>query len=306
LAFGQLQFSILIFENGLTKCRSSSIKTQRFTFENFDKNKASWDDYIFAFEQMCRARGLYHGDHADYATARRQVLLAHVGLEALKIVRNHFRPADVNDQTYDNVKAALQNFYKPKVTVFSARIDFMKRNRLDNETVGQYANALRELADAAEYGAAVIDFMLRDRFAAGIRHEKTEIEFRQKWPNGKDGNNDVTFEQVLRLAETIERAELECNKERLMERMAIAKRPVNAMMTHQSSGYDPDATKRMKAMPKKTNIDVNRVVGASIISKTSAQQKAKNVTYVVKSDILRGCALKDWINVATAPKIGAN
>jgi hypothetical protein len=184
---------------------------QRFTFERFDKTKDSWDDYIFAFEQMLRAKGLYTVDHQDYAAARRTLLLANVGLEPLKIVRNHFRPADVNDQTYGNIKGALKGYYMPSITVFSARIDFMKRNRLDNETIGQYANALRELADAADYSAEVSDFILRDRFAAGVRHEKTEIELRQKWPNGKDGDNDVTFEQVFRLADTIARAELECN-----------------------------------------------------------------------------------------------
>jgi len=188
---------------------------QRFAFEKFDKIKDSWDDYIFAFEQMCRAKGLFFGDHEEYANSRRTLLLANVGLEPLKIVRNHFRPADVNAQTYVNVKAALQGYYKPKITVFSARIDFMKRNRLENETMGQYANALRELADAADYGADVIDFILRDRFAAGVRHEKSEIELRQKWPNGRDGANVVTFDQVVRLADTIARAEVECTKGRM-------------------------------------------------------------------------------------------
>lgn len=180
----------------------------RFSIHEFDKGKSTWDAYIFQFEQMCRVKGL-GGTGPNTTMARRDLLLAYVGSEPLEAVRNYFYPDDPNIKSFEEVKLALQTLYKPALTIFAARMEFGAAMRQDGETFTQYANRLRNLSRSCDYGNA-LDEQLRDRFAAGVRHTKVQVELRQKWPDGKkDANTKVSFQDVFDLALTMERAENE-------------------------------------------------------------------------------------------------
>lgn len=188
-------------------------RMERFTCDPFDKDKTTWDAYSFQIDQMFRAKGL-SGDGPNATAARRTLLLAYVGSEALAAVRHHFYPDDVNTKTYNEVKTALENMYKPSLTIFAARMAFEKASRSESETMVQFANRLRQLSAVCNYGNH-LDERLRDRFAAGANHSKFEVELRQRWPDGQTtnaqgANVNVLFQTVLELAISMERAEKEC------------------------------------------------------------------------------------------------
>ncbi|KAG8228289.1 hypothetical protein J437_LFUL006258 [Ladona fulva] len=82
------------------------------------------------------------------------------------------------------------------------RMEFNAAIHQDGESFTQWANRLRNLIRSCDYGNA-LDEQLRDRFAAGIRHAKVQMELRQKWPDGRKhdtGNTKVRFQEILQQA----------------------------------------------------------------------------------------------------------
>lgn len=179
----------------------------RFSINEFDKAKTTWDAYIFQFEQMCRVKGL-SGNGPINMEARRDLLLAYVGSEHLEAIRNFIYPEDVNTKSYVDIKKDFQTLYKPTLTIFAARMEFGMAVRQEDESFTQFANRLRNLIRDCDYGN-MIDEQLRDRFATGIKHSKVQMEIRQKWPDGKEQEVKVSFQKIFELALGIERAEKE-------------------------------------------------------------------------------------------------
>ncbi|KAG8239366.1 hypothetical protein J437_LFUL019119 [Ladona fulva] len=116
---------------------AEAIAKQMCKFSFHDKEKLTWDSYIFQFEQMCRVK------------------------EHLEAVRNFFYPNEVNTKTYEQVKEAFQSLYKPELTIFAARMEFNAAIHQDGEILTQWANRLRNLIRSCDYSNA-LDEQLRD------------------------------------------------------------------------------------------------------------------------------------------------
>jgi len=182
----------------------------KFSSPAFDPAKTNWSAYISQFEQLCKVKGLGGtGATSPNATnARRDLLLAYVGSEHLEAVSIYFYPDAPNTKTYDQLKTAFNDLYKPQQTVFAARIEFDGATRKKDESFTQFANRLRNISRNCDYGANQ-DERLRDHFVAGLNHKTVERECRQRWPDAKADNVSVPFSTVFTFALSIERAENE-------------------------------------------------------------------------------------------------
>ena len=75
-------------------------------------------------------------------------------------------PTDPANSTYDQIKTALKNHYKPKVILIYECFKFHLRSQKPNESVSDFIAALKELAHTCEFGTTLND-MLRDSFVIG-------------------------------------------------------------------------------------------------------------------------------------------
>lgn len=144
------------------------------------------------------------------AKARRDLLLAYVGATTLTAARNYFYPQDLDTVKYEELKKGLKQMLKPLVTIFAARMTFEQLTRNEGETFLEFSTRLKEVSRHCDY-AENLDERLRDRFVGGIRHEKAEMEIRERWPDGKEPSSKkkVTFQEVINLVVPIEGAEAE-------------------------------------------------------------------------------------------------
>jgi hypothetical protein len=175
-------------------------RVRRFQFDRFDPNGEDWQYYIQRFETELAIRELLDG--ADTMPSRRN-LLSRIGPEAFKVVVDHFRPATVNDQTYDEVKAVLQRYYTKNVCIMAERVSFAHRIRRDGETITQFLNALRALAGNCDFGASLAE-RLRDLLVIGIANDAWQKEIFRLHPT-----NASTLAQVEATALVLEQAQMQ-------------------------------------------------------------------------------------------------
>lgn len=192
---------------------------ERFHYDAFDSQKNDLDAYLFGFEKRCTAKGLL--DDIPGRLARKDLLLAYIGIDPLKALRFHFTPRDPASKTYEDVKAALVKLYRPTITIFAARMQFCAATRKDGESVIMFANRLQELSIFCSYADA-LDERLRDQFAAGIKYEKFQVEAHQRYPDGlvtegDDVSGPVAFSKLVQLAQRMEQAEAEIGKSNTTE-----------------------------------------------------------------------------------------
>lgn len=160
-------------------------------------------------KKMCKVKGLDQVMEIS-AEARRDLLLAYVGATTLTAARNYFYPQDLDTVKYEELKKGLKQMLKPLVTIFAARMTFEQLTRNEGETFLEFSTRLKEVSRHCDY-AENLDERLRDRFVGGIRHEKAEMEIRERWPDGKEPSSKkkVTFQEVINLVVPIEGAEAE-------------------------------------------------------------------------------------------------
>jgi hypothetical protein len=90
----------------------------------------------------------------------------------VKALKLHDRVCADTD-TYDEVFAKLENYYKSKTKTAVAVSKIQDRRQLPNKTVQQFVNALRELAIQCEFGS-LANRMIRDRLLVGLRSNRMQ------------------------------------------------------------------------------------------------------------------------------------
>jgi hypothetical protein len=179
-------------------------KMERFSIEPFDE-RLNWEDYETHFLLMCQVKGLGEDDE-DTEEARKNLLLAYVGPVPLKKALNHILPKKIKEISWSELLDTFHCIYKPRKTIFAARIDFEKCVRENNESFSSFVLRLKELASYCKY-ERYFEERVRDRFAGGVNFPQFEIEIRQRWPEGvnKDGSR-LTLNELVDLAESMDRA----------------------------------------------------------------------------------------------------
>lgn len=68
-----------------------------------------------------------------------------MGANILVDIRNHFFSKDIDTCTYEELVKGLNIIYKPKETLFGARIKFKQAVRLDEESFRSFTTRLQDL-----------------------------------------------------------------------------------------------------------------------------------------------------------------
>ena len=173
---------------GAADQRALTDRVRRFQFTPFDARIEEWRYYIRRFERELSLNELLAG--AATEPHRRDLLVSRVGPDAFKVLVDHFQPAEIEDQTYINIKAVLQGYYQANICVLAERVAFTLRHRKESETLSQYINALRALASNCEFGASLNE-RLRDQMVIGISNDGWQKEIFRVHPTNAASFNDI-------------------------------------------------------------------------------------------------------------------
>ena len=125
-------------------------------------------------------------------------LLTLVGSETYGILKDLITPAKPKDKTYEELCAALEKHFSPPTLTLAERFKFGVRNQKPEESIGDFAKALRRLTTKCNFGN-YLDDALCLRFVCGLRDTST--------PKRLLVIKDPTFKDVLDTAIKCESAE---------------------------------------------------------------------------------------------------
>lgn len=156
---------------------------RRFRFQQIDAMD-DFDIYIRRFELELGKFGLRKqiGEHEAATEARRTLLLSCCSHEVFKIVTSHFAPVDIETKSYEEIKWALQRYFAKPSCYMGERISFSKRYRGENESISQFINSLRSMAQKCEFTTGTLDERLRDQLVIGINNDQWQQELIQRYP----------------------------------------------------------------------------------------------------------------------------
>uniref|UniRef100_A0A0A9XBP2 Retrotransposon gag domain-containing protein n=1 Tax=Lygus hesperus TaxID=30085 RepID=A0A0A9XBP2_LYGHE len=186
-----------------TFCESnanSAARVQNFKFPQYEEEVELWAYYINRFEVGISRLEL---TGSIDARTRSILLLTSVGPNPFKILVDHFRPRDIKEVPYKELKEVLGRFYEKSTCIFAERRAFAMRNRGEGESVAKFVNGLRTLAGTCEFGTS-LEERLRDQLVIGINSSKWQEELIRLHQT-----NEATFQEVEASALTMEKAQVQ-------------------------------------------------------------------------------------------------
>ena len=155
-----------------------------------------WDNWLRIFKFFVTASGL------DTATEELKlaVLYGSLGAHATRI------GSDLTDAstTYNESVTRLTERFGERQSIIYARTKFHRRSQQTDEDILDYVTELKRLATCCKYGAVELE-LVRDRLVAGCNDDKARERLFQK-------PADLTLENAVVLAQTVERATSESKK----------------------------------------------------------------------------------------------
>ena len=107
-------------------------------------------------------------------TKQVSVLLTLIGPKGFALATNLLSPKKLTDCKFDDIVKELTTHYKPKKIVIYERYKFHSRTQQSNESIAEFLASLRTLAKTCEFGDAILNEMLRDRFVVGLANRATQ------------------------------------------------------------------------------------------------------------------------------------
>jgi transposase InsO family protein len=229
-------------------------RVRRFQFDRFDSAAEEWTYYIRRFTNELAIYGLNTPETAEH---RRNLLLSRVGPDAFKVVVDHFRPAELDMQTYDAVVDVLRNFYQKNICIMAERVCFCQRHRKEGESVTQFLNALRALAGNCDFGGSLTE-RLRDQLFLGINNDSWQRELFRLHPT-----NAATLAQVEATALVLEQAAVQ------QQRIHILTKSAHERQSTVGAEAEPDV-RRINAKPFRRGGGTSPSVAAPVTSAAAA------------------------------------
>ena len=159
---------------------------------------AHFDPNIEDFDTYCSRVDLYFVANNIKGDKVVPSFLTLIGPKTYGLVKNLLSPTDPANSTYDQIKTALKNHYKPKVILIYESFKFHSRSQKPNESISDFIAALKELAHTCEFGTTLND-MLRDRFVTGLSNDRTQHTLLAE--------ADLTFARAVEIATAREAAQ---------------------------------------------------------------------------------------------------
>uniref|UniRef100_A0A914UHL0 Retrotransposon gag domain-containing protein n=1 Tax=Plectus sambesii TaxID=2011161 RepID=A0A914UHL0_9BILA len=186
-----------ITEDGATAATSRPLSaSQRSTAlpQPFQSTRESWTHYEERLEIHFELNGI--------SDDRQKVLhlLAAVGSEVYAKVANMCAPVKPRDKPFDEVRAKLKAYFSSKRILLYERRAFYLRSQKEGESLAEYDNALRALADSCDFGV-MLDDMLRDRFVLGLRSQEAITRIATE---PIDAQHPLTYQRAIDIATSLE------------------------------------------------------------------------------------------------------
>ena len=134
----------------------------------FDENTEKFADYAGRCEAFMEANEIAEDRQVH-------VLLAVVGPQAYKLLKNLCDPANPNSKSYQDLKQILQAHYEPAPIVIAERHKFWTASQEENESVSDFVVRLKKLASTCSFGA-FLEEALRDRLVSGLHSKMSRTQ----------------------------------------------------------------------------------------------------------------------------------
>lgn len=167
-------------------------------FETFDIEKAhEVESYFKRYDLFCKVQ-------KTAEDMKVPLLLASIGGEAFGKLEDLVTPNEVTECTYQDIRKALTDHFKPKPLTAMERHKFRERIQEDGETFSEYVAALKKLSKDCGYQTNErLEEELIDQIIRGIREERTRNYFLS--------TADLTYDQVIKKALADEKAKATTN-----------------------------------------------------------------------------------------------
>ena len=169
-----------------------------------------------------------------------------VGPKVYNLAKNLVSPKEIASCSYEEIKTALKNHYKPKVIQIFERFKFYSRSQKSGESIADFVAALKALAHTCNFASTLND-MLRDRFVMGLGDERTQHTLLAE--------ADLTFARAVEIATAREAARRDVQA---MGRVAVNKvqhktphtKPRNTYNSSSQPKYNPSQNTKGDNTPK--------------------------------------------------------
>lgn len=135
-----------------------------------DQAKNLWEEWCERLEQFFIANSISTTDDADRCKA---IFLAKVGGKCYSLIRTLCHPDKPNTKSLVDLQKLVKNHLAPPPIVIAERYVFYNRRQTSGESVAEFQNSLRKLAESCDFG----EFRpqaLRDMFVIGLRDHEVQ------------------------------------------------------------------------------------------------------------------------------------
>ncbi|XP_050342048.1 uncharacterized protein LOC126768151 [Nymphalis io] len=193
--------------------------------EHFDLGKDDWNLYVDRLEQ-------YFIVNDVKPAIRVATLITVIGSDAYELMVNLCTPVKPSAKSYEELVDVMRRHLQPKPSVLAERFKFRQRVQRHNESVAEYAAALKKLTKHCGFCSETLLDNLRDQFVCGINSDC----IRQRM----FAEDNITFDSAFKLAVTMEAAEadaalVEGRTRRLGDGVSEAEESINQITSRRRS-----------------------------------------------------------------------
>lgn len=98
--------------------------------------------------------------------------LTHVGQTPMDKLIESFKPDEVDEKSYDQVKEKFKKLFAVQVNPFGQRYRLVTRKQQEGETLDDFAIEIRNLVENTETDAETAEVLVDSIFVAGIRDQR--------------------------------------------------------------------------------------------------------------------------------------
>ncbi len=163
-------------------------------FEAFDE-KEDWTEYSERFQQFLIVNNI------EEAPRKRALFFISRGRNTYRILRNLITPKKPEEETFENLVAALQSHFKPAPSEIVEGSNFIPAVENREKSIETYVSELRSLSESCNFGE-VLEDMIRDRIVCGVNGEMIQKQLLAELK--------LTYKREVELTQSLERVRSKC------------------------------------------------------------------------------------------------
>ena len=137
-----------------------------------EQAKTLWEEWCERLDQYFIANGVDKTKATDVPKCK-AIFLSRVGRKCYSLIRTLCHPDKPDTKSLDELQKLVKGHLSPAPVVIAERYVFYNRRQTADETVSEFLNALRKLAETCSF-EAFREEALRDMFVIGLRDRDTQ------------------------------------------------------------------------------------------------------------------------------------